>query len=84
MRIVPQAREVSGQRQDAGALLIAKPGLTLTLLVVVLLGGGLGTQRLVPFRFQRVGDQTVVGITAHIAAARQIGLVACPLDGLTA
>lgn len=84
VRIVPQAWEISGQRQDADALLIVEPGLPLALFVVVLLGGGLRTQRLVPFRFQRIGDQTVVGITAHITAARQVGLVTRPLDGLTA
>lgn len=84
VRIVPQAWEISGQRQDADALLIVEPGLPLALFVVVLLGGGLRTQRLVPFRFQRIGDQTVVGITAHITAACQVGLVTRPLDGLTA
>jgi transposase len=84
MRIVPQAREVFRQRQDGGALLIVEPGLALALFVVVLLGRRLLAQRLVPLRFQRIGNQAVVGIAAHITAACQVGLVARPFNRLTA
>jgi hypothetical protein len=84
MGIVPQAWEVFRQRQDGGALLIVEPGLALALFVVVLLGRRLVAQRLVPFRFQRVGDQAIVGIAAHIPAACQVGLVARLFNRLTA
>jgi nitrite reductase/ring-hydroxylating ferredoxin subunit len=40
--------------------------------------------RLVPFRFQRVRYQAVVGVDLHITSARQIALVACALDFLVA
>ena len=44
------------------------------------LGVGEGLQRLVPFGFQAVGDQAVVGVDGSVAAFCAAGLVAGLLD----
>ena len=55
-----------------------------SLALVVLLGGGQGAQGFVPVGFEVVGDQAVVGVDGHVAAARRFGGVAGPLDVLAA
>src|SRR5260370_40217905 len=54
--------------------------ISLTLLFVAILSFGESAKRMVPFRFKRVRDQSIRWIHLHIAATRQIGLVACPFE----
>lgn len=42
------------------------------------------TQLVVPFCFESIGDQAVVGIDLHVASTREFGFVARPLDMLAA
>ena len=65
-------------------MVIQSGAIGLPALLAALLGLREGAQRLVPFGFQRVGDQAVVGVDLHIPSARQIALVARLLDLLAA
>src|SRR5260370_36400984 len=68
-RIVPQTREVSGERHDARTLFIVKSGeISFALLFVAILTFGESAYRVVPFRFKRVRDQSIRPIHLHIAA----------------
>lgn len=79
--VVPHAGEVAGHVCDALAsrrielgLLVVLLALVLTLQVVEL------AQALVPVGFQCIGHQPVVRIHLGVAAARQLGFVACTLE----
>src|SRR5260370_32041310 len=70
-RIIPQPREVCGERHDSGALLVIEScAIGLTLLLVAFLGLGERAQCLVPLSFERVRNQSAVGIDLHKAPTR--------------
>src|ERR1019366_2429274 len=79
--ILPEPWEVTGQGQDALALLrIDRGGVGLALVFVLLLGVGQCTQLAVPVGLQRTRNQAVVRIDLEVAALRQLGLIAGALD----
>ncbi len=76
-RIVPEAREVGGEGQDLAAVLVVRrAGIILGLLFVASLRVGEGAELGVPVGLEGIGDQTVVGIDATVAAFRQLRFVA--------
>jgi hypothetical protein len=84
-RIAPQPREVGRQRKDLRALPIVQHGpVLLTLLLLFFLGGLAGPQLVVPLGLQRIRDQPVVRINAHVASPGQVRLILRPLHLLTA
>ncbi len=50
------------------------------LALVLALGCLERTQRVVPVGFERVGDEPVVGVDGEVAAAGELGTLACALD----
>src|SRR5690606_15785915 len=70
---------------DRRALLLIKScTVGLLLLLVAILSVCEGAQCLVPLGLQRIGNESVVRVALHEAAAREIRLVARPLDFLLA
>ena len=75
-RIVPEAREVRDQCHYLLTLLRAEhTAFAVAVAFVVLLGGGECAQLVVPLRFERVGDQAVVGIDAEVASLGKLRFV---------
>src|SRR5206468_4231221 len=61
-RVMPEPGEVGSEREHLPALLLAeRPGLAVSLALVVFLGCRQRPQLVVPLRLQGVGDQAVVG-----------------------
>src|SRR6266568_9521073 len=79
-RVGPQGGEVGGQRADAGLVGLGERGGGRGGVVVVVLGGLQGAQRLVPVGFQGSGDQPVAGVDGEVAAAGQVGAVPGAFD----
>ena len=79
--IVPEPREVAGERHHLRALLLAEASVAVRVRAfVVILGFGEAAQLLVPVGLERVGDEPVVGVDGEVAAAREPGLIAGALD----
>ena len=79
-RIVPQAGEVAGQREDSLALLVVQPltrfgAAVLELALCLVERAKLG----VPLRLQHVGHHPVVGTGLHEPLPRQVGFLAAAL-----
>ena len=79
-RVTPQPRKISGQGQD----LLSLAGLQgapvgVPSAFVVVLGVAQRTQFLVPFGFERLGHQAVVGVDGEVAALGELGFVAGPV-----
>lgn len=75
--VLPEAGEVGGQRQDPLTVVVIEVGVGLSLMFVVVPGGGVeGAGLVVPFRFEGGGAETVVGVDAQVASLGQFGFVA--------
>ncbi len=84
-RIVPQAREVGGQGQDASAPGVVEPSRVLGAPLLEFPAGVVqSAQPGVPLGLQDIGHEPVVGMGLHEAPPRQFRLPARPLDGLGA
>ena len=68
-RVVPQGREVFGQGQDAGLLLLIERDVGVAGAGVVIAGFGEFAQPGVPVGFQVVGHQPVGGVDGQVAAS---------------
>jgi hypothetical protein len=74
-------RTIRRQSCDASALgFINHDLIGLTLPVVLFLNFVQSTQFVVPFRFEDIGNQSIRGIDVHVAALRQITVIAGALD----
>ena len=84
-RVVPDPRELLGEIEDAAAHLGVERGASLPAASFIVCDGiSMETQLLVPFGFERVGDEAIVGVDLHVSPPREFGLVARPLDMLAA
>jgi hypothetical protein len=79
-RVGPQRGKVGGQRPDPGLVFLGERGGRRGGVLVVVLGGAQRAQRIVPVRFQGVGDQPVVRVDGQVAAAGELGAVAGAFD----
>ena len=84
-RVTPQAGEITGQGQDLLPL-VGLQGVPVGLppAFVVVLGVAQRTQLVVPFSFERLGHQAVVGVHAQVAALGELGFVTGPFHLLVA
>jgi hypothetical protein len=75
--VTPEAREVHDQCHYLLTLLhVQRAAFGAMVAFVVILGRGEHTQLGVPFRFERIGDQAVVGIDAEVAPLGKLSGVA--------
>src|SRR5579875_3204575 len=70
----------SANESSCARLRINQQALLLRLLLILLLRLGERTKFVVPFRFQALGDQAIVGIDLHVAAAGEFSLILCTLN----
>ena len=61
---------------------IDQQSLLLCLLLVLFLRFGQGTELVIPFRFQAIGDKTIIRIDLHVTTASELSLVLCSLNVL--
>jgi len=79
--VAPDGGEIGGEGEDALALRVAEgEPAGRALAVILLLGGGQGTEPRVPVSLQRVGNQSVGGIHQHVAVPGVVGLVLGAFD----
>ena len=81
--IVPHARKIMSEREDAFTRLFAEQSLVGLVLTVLLLCKSLQmAQGLIPLGFERIGHQSVIGIAFEKSPAFEFGLVAGAFDVL--
>ena len=84
-RIIPDTWKIGRQgEQLLPCLRVDQQTLLLCLLIVLFLHLGQGTELVIPFRFQAIGDKTISGIDHHVATASEFSLVLCSLNVLPA
>ena len=82
-RIIPDTWKIGRQREQLlPCLRVDQQTLLLCLLIVLFLRLGQGTELVIPFRFQAIGDETIIRIDHHVATASEFSLVLCPLNVL--
>jgi hypothetical protein len=85
IEVVPQAGEIGRERQDLGPFLVGDdPGIASARVFIGLLSGRQGAQPIIPFRFEDIGHEPILGIDVQEAAVCDLRVVACPLDLLLA
>ena len=81
--IPPEAGDIVRQCQNAGPLFVVEARTVgVVLLSIAFLRFIQEAQFVIPVRFQRVGDQSIVGIDPHESVTREIDVVLRPVDGL--
>ena len=84
-RVVPNPRKLLGEIQDAAPhLSVERSRFVWAASFIILDDVGMKTQLFVPLSFERVGDETVIGVDLHVASPREFGIIAHPLDMLAA
>ena len=79
--VSPEPRKVAGEGEDLGALFVADhPCVDLVRLLIRLLCRGERAKAVIPFRLERVGHESIVGIDLQEATLRQFGVVAGAFD----
>ena len=82
-RIIPDTRKVSRQGEQLLLCLgVNQQTLLLYLLFILFLRLGQGSELAIPFRFQAIGDKTIIRINLHVATASELSLVLCSLNVL--
>jgi hypothetical protein len=83
-RVLPDLRKTRGKIENVAAcLLIENSRLFFATLLVVCRGFGMKAQFFIPFRFERIGDETIFGVDFHVASSREFRVVASVLNMLT-
>ena len=83
--VLPDPRQLLGEIKNASrASALSAVSLLFAAALVVFRGIGMTAQLVVPFRLERICDETVVGIDLHVTSPRELGLVAHPFDVLAA
>jgi hypothetical protein len=84
-RIIPDPWKLGRQREQLlPCLRVDQQTLLLCMLIVLFLRLGQGTELVIPFRFQTIGDETIIRIDHHVATASEFSFVLCPLNVLPA
>jgi hypothetical protein len=82
--VLPDPRQLLGEIENTSAGLGTEGlGLLFAAALVVFRGIGMTAQFVVPFRFERICDETVIGIELHITPPRELGVVVHSFDVLT-
>src|SRR5438105_5908789 len=75
-RVLPDSRQLLGEVENAAARVCIEDGGLFSAASVVVCGGiSMKTQLVVPFRFEGIGNQAVVGVDLHVSSTREFGLV---------
>ena len=84
-RVAPNPGKLLGEFQDVAAhLRVERNRLVRASSFMILDGVGMEPELLIPLGFERVGDETIIGVDLHVAPPREFSLVTRPLDMLTA
>ena len=80
-RIIPDTRKVSRQGEQLLLCLgVNQQTLLLYLLFILFLRLGQGSELAIPFRFQAIGDKTVIRVDLHVTSSGQFGFVLRPFN----
>ena len=73
-RVIPDLRQLLGEIEDAAAHVCIECDCLLLAASLVVCGGvSMKTQLVVPFCFEGIGDEPVVGIDLHVTSPREFG-----------
>jgi len=84
-RVLPDSRQLLREIENAAAHVCIEYVCFLSTASLEVYGGvSMKTQLVVPFRFEGIGDEAVVGVDLHVSSTGEFGLVSQPLDMLAA